>query len=167
MRDPVSIERVKQLHPAIASEVAEIITEAEKGFPETVRIRIAQGYRTYAEQDALYAIGRTKPGKKVTNAKGGYSLHNFRLAVDFVLLYDKNGDGVFEEVSWNTVKDFDKDGIADWQEVVKAFEARGYEWGGRWRTFKDYPHVQKTFGKTLAWLRAHHKEGQIIDLSLP
>src|SRR4051812_14421962 len=35
-----------------------------------VTIKIISGLRTYAEQDALYAQGRTKPGPKVTNAKG-------------------------------------------------------------------------------------------------
>lgn len=38
--------------------------------------------RTIAEQNALYAKGRTAPGAKVTNAKGGQSPHNFGLAVD-------------------------------------------------------------------------------------
>ena len=41
------------------------------------------GTRTYAEQDALYAQGRSKPGPIVTNVKGGYSNHNFGIAGDF------------------------------------------------------------------------------------
>lgn len=42
------------------------------------------GYRTVAEQDALFAQGRTKPGPRVTDAPGGLSLHNYGLAVDVV-----------------------------------------------------------------------------------
>lgn len=41
-----------------------------------------QGRRTIAEQNALYAKGRTAPGPRVTNARGGQSPHNFGLAVD-------------------------------------------------------------------------------------
>ena len=44
--------------------------------------RIIAGLRTYAEQDALFAQGRTRPGRKVTNAKGGESNHNFGIAFD-------------------------------------------------------------------------------------
>ena len=45
-------------------------------------VRVTQGLRTYAEQDALYAQGRTTPGPIVTNARGGQSYHNFGLAID-------------------------------------------------------------------------------------
>lgn len=47
-----------------------------------------RGYDTYGAQMALWAKGRTVPGPKVTNAKGGQSAHNFGIAIDFVL--DKN-----------------------------------------------------------------------------
>ena len=47
-----------------------------------------RGYDTYGAQMAIWAQGRTKPGKIVTNAKGGQSAHNFGIAIDFVL--DKN-----------------------------------------------------------------------------
>lgn len=148
MRDFASIERANKLHPNIRQEAVECIETAESGFPENIRIRIAQGLRTFAEQDALCA---KRP--RVTKAKGGQSLHNYGLAIDFVLLYDKDNNGTFEEVSWDIAKDFDNDGIADWNEVVKQFESKGWEWGGKWRTFKDYPHVQKTVfnGKNYRW----------------
>ena len=42
------------------------------------------GYRDPKEQDAKYAIGRTQPGKIITNARGGWSWHNWGLAMDFV-----------------------------------------------------------------------------------
>ena len=59
-----------------------------------IKLRIIQGFRTYAEQDALYAQGRTKKGKKVTNAKGGQSNHNLGLAIDVAEI--KNGN-----IDWN------------------------------------------------------------------
>ena len=46
------------------------------------------GHRTYGAQMALWAAGRTKPGNKVTNAKGGQSAHCFGIAIDFV--HDSN-----------------------------------------------------------------------------
>jgi peptidoglycan L-alanyl-D-glutamate endopeptidase CwlK len=59
-------------------KLVEFVEKFDKIFPITVIF----GVRTVAEQDALYAQGRTKPGKIVTNAKGGQSAHNFGLAVD-------------------------------------------------------------------------------------
>ena len=97
------------------------------------------------EKEALYAKGRTKKGSKATNAKGGQSIHNYGLAFDIVLMYDKDGDGKFEEVSWDTKRDGDKDGIPDWLEVTQVFVAGGYQNGfitngKKW----DFPHFQKT-----------------------
>lgn len=146
MRDKITIDRVDKLHPKVRDEAKKAIDAAEAGFPANMAIRVVQGLRTIAEQNALYAKGRTTPGPKVTNAKGGSSYHNYGLAIDFAILYDKNGDGKFEELSWDTVKDFDKDGKTDWGEVVAKFEALGWAWGGKFRTFKDYPHCEKSFG---------------------
>jgi peptidoglycan L-alanyl-D-glutamate endopeptidase CwlK len=148
MRDKVSIQRVALLHPKIREEVAQIVIKAEEKLPPKYAVRIVQGLRTFAEQDALYAQGRTKPGSIVTNAKGGQSIHNYGLAVDFAILVDKDGNGTYDEMSWDIKKDNDKDGIADWLEVVHVFESAGYEWGGKWSSFKDYPHLQKPYGLT-------------------
>jgi len=47
-----------------------------------MKIRITEGYRTPERQAELYAQGRTKPGKIVTNAKPGESYHQSRKAFD-------------------------------------------------------------------------------------
>jgi len=146
MRDSISLDRCNKLHPKVRAEVISAIDKAEAGFPPKMMVRIVQGLRTIAEQDALYSKGRTTPGPKVTNAKGGSSYHNYGLAIDFAIMHDKDGDGKFEELSWDTVLDYDKDGKIDWQEVVAQFEAIGWAWGGKFRTFKDYPHCEKSFG---------------------
>lgn len=146
MRDKISIERAQLLHPAVRNEVIALIDKAEEQLPTTLAIRIVQGLRTIEEQNALYAQGRTKSGNIITNARGGSSFHNYGLAIDFSILVDKDGNGTYDELSWDIKKDNDKDGTADWLEVVKVFEAAGWEWGGRWSSIKDYPHVQKTFG---------------------
>lgn len=148
MRDKISQDRALLLHPKIKYDVIDGINKAEQGFPKTVAIRIVQGLRTVQEQNNLYAQGRTKPGPIVTNAKGGSSFHNYALAFDFALLYDKNNDGKYEELSWDVNKDFDKDRIRDWMEVVSVFKNMQFEWGGDWKSIKDLPHLQKTFGYT-------------------
>jgi len=157
MRDTISLERCQKLHPLVSQEAIDCIEAAEATFPGNIKIRVVQGLRTIEEQNALY---NQRP--RVTKAKGGQSYHNYGLAIDFCLLYDKDNNGTFEELSWDTVKDFDKDGIADWQEVVKQFEDKGWYWGGAWRTFKDYPHVQKNFGYTWKQLLAKYNAGEFI-----
>src|SRR6188768_676027 len=160
MRDKISEGRVALLHPAVRAEVKKLIEQAESGFPPSMAIRIVQGLRTIAEQDALYAQGRTKPGPIVTKAKGGSSYHNYGLAIDFAILTDKDGNGTFEDLSWDIKRDNDKDGVADWLEVVKIFEAAGWTWGGKWASLKDYPHLQKTFGFTWQQLFEKVKRGE-------
>ena len=162
MRHKKSEERVKLLHPKIRDEVKMLIEKAELNFPPTIAIAVPQGLRTIDEQNELYAQGRTKPGNIVTNARGGSSYHNYGLAFDFCLVYDTDGNGIYDETSWDIKKDKDKDGIADWLEVVKVFEAAGYEWGGKWSSIKDYPHLQKTFGYTWAALMKLYESNLFI-----
>lgn len=163
MRDKVSYQRAQLLHPAVREEVINLIDQAEKQLPAGIAIRIVQGLRTIAEQNELYAQGRTKPGNIVTNAKGGSSYHNYGLAIDFAILVDKDGNGTYDELSWDIKKDNDKDGVADWLEVVKVFEAAGWEWGGKWSSIKDMPHMQKTFGLKWQELYYRYEKKQFID----
>jgi peptidoglycan L-alanyl-D-glutamate endopeptidase CwlK len=94
-------------------------------------VRIISGTRTYEEQDDLFAQGRTKPGKIVTNAKGGQSNHNFGIAWD-IGLFDSDG-------SYNTN---DADYVSVAQIVLPDMNI--IEWGGNWISFKDFPHYQLT-----------------------
>lgn len=130
-------------------------TLIDRCYNRGVPIVITQGLRTIAEQDALYAQGRTKPGAIVTNAHAGYSFHNFGVAIDFALLMP---DG--KAVSWDMKRDGDKDGRADWYEVVDEAKALGFAWGGDWVSFKDYPHFEMTFGLTCAQYRAGNRPTQ-------
>jgi peptidoglycan L-alanyl-D-glutamate endopeptidase CwlK len=122
--------------------------------------RFSYTLRTFAEQDALYAQGRTKPGKVVTNAKGGQSYHNYGLAVDIVLIRDMDGNGSFETASWDTKLDADGDGQSDWMEAVAILKRHGWEWGGDWK-FSDTPHFQKTFGKNIRELLALYENKKV------
>jgi len=154
--DKITEERIKLLHPKVKDEVFSIIEEANKLLIPGVEVRIVQGLRTIDEQNALYAQGRTKPGKKVTNAKGGQSYHNYGLAVDFCLLINK------KEISWDITKDFDKDSVADWTEVKNVFQKYGWVWGGNFKSIKDYPHFEKSFGYSISQLLDKYNKKQFI-----
>jgi hypothetical protein len=120
-----SEKRLQQLHPALASAVRAMIADlAANG---TV-VEVVQGLRTFAEQDALYAKGRTTPGGIVTQARGGESNHNFGLAVDLCPFTNDKPD-------WNAP-------MAVWAAIGAAAETHGLEWGGQWKKFLDKPHVQ-------------------------
>ena len=129
--------QIAKLHPTIREEVTKIIQECDLALTGKAKVRITQGLRTFAEQEALYAQGRTKPGKIVTRAKAGQSVHNFGFAIDICLIIDG------KIASWETAKDWDNDQVADWYECVKIFAKHGWEWGGNWKTFKDMPHFDK------------------------
>lgn len=135
MTDNISIKRIAKLHPKIRAEVPDILSEIQS---KGVSIRVTQGLRTIQEQNDIFAIGRTTPGKIVSNAKGGSSFHNYGLALDFCLLHS---DG---SVSFNMAEDLNHDKVADWMQVVSVFKSHGWEWGDR--GYVDTPHVQKVFG---------------------
>ncbi|WP_400247768.1 M15 family metallopeptidase [Niallia sp. JL1B1071] len=108
-----------------------------------IRVVITEDFRSVEEQDRLYEQGRTTEGSIVTNAKGGESYHNYGLAIDFALL-DING-----VVIWDMNYDGNGNGKSDWMEVVEIAKELGFQWGGDWANFKDYPHFQMDFGLTM------------------
>jgi len=154
MKDQITLDRIKLLHPKVRDEAYEIYDEICESLKGKAICRFTYTLRTFAEQDAIYAQGRTKPGAIVTKARKGLSYHNYGLAIDIVLII--NG----KEASWNTKADFDGDGKADWIEIVQIFKEFGWEWGGDWQ-FKDSPHFQKTFGYSVRQLLALHQSGKV------
>lgn len=140
--DNITLDRIEKLHPSVRNEMITIIKECDLALTGKAKIRIVQGLRSFQEQEALYAIGRTRAGKKVTNAKAGQSIHNYVLAVDICLMIDK------KIASWDNAKDWDNDRVSDWYECVKIFAKYGWDWGGNWKTFKDLPHFEKKNIKT-------------------
>lgn len=89
------------------------------------------GHRSAAEQDALYAQGRTKPGNVVTNSQGFQSAHNFGIAIDFTRDKDVAKAGL--QPSWDA---------PDYDLLGKEAVACGLAWGGNFTKLKDRPHVQ-------------------------
>lgn len=145
--DKVTKERITLLHPKIRDVVTRTLEKLETELPTNIDIRITQALRTFTEQDALFNKGRSTPGPKVTNARGGESIHNYGLAFDFVLLIDG-------KVSWEV--------DANWKKVATTFKAEGFTWGGEWKSIKDYPHLERTFGYSWQQLLDKYKRKDFI-----
>lgn len=129
MYDEITVNRIKLLHPSIRNQVKNWYLEINRKLPKGVRLRFTHTYRTFEEQNKLF---NQKP--KVTNAKGGQSIHNYGLAFDIVILFDKDNNGIFETASFKVDK--------YWLQVAEFFKAKGFIWGGDWISFKDYPHFE-------------------------
>jgi peptidoglycan L-alanyl-D-glutamate endopeptidase CwlK len=170
--DKITLDRIATLHPKIRQKVLDAYTYVNnKLLGKGVRLRFAYTTRTIEEQDELYAQGRTKlydsNGKRlgrVTQAKGGQSIHQYHLAFDIVLLLDKDLDGKFESATYEML-DFDKDGKVDWLEVVEYFKSLGFIWGGDWE-FKDKPHFEMSFGHTWRTLKRIYDSGKTFTESI-
>lgn len=135
MKDAVTLARVALLHPKIISDMTNFINELESTL--YLKIRMVQGFRTFAEQDALYAQGRTKPGPVVTKSPAGASFHNYGLAGDLC--------------------PFTLDGMAlDWKydfnKFVPISQKYGFIWGGAW---DDFDHFEN--GYSYGWRDLLHK----------
>lgn len=148
MEDKVSLPRLNKLHPAIREDAVKAYLEAVAATPEGVHPLITQTIRTFPEQAALYAQGRTKPRSIVTNSKEGQSYHNYGLALDFVL---QIGGKLIWEVDNN------------WMAVVNCFKDHGFFWGGGFKKFKDYPHFEKTLGYNWKDLLFKHQNKDFIE----
>ena len=127
----INSRSLSDLNPKVAAMCSEFINRCKA---QHIYILITSTYRDAESQNALYAQGRTAPGKKVTNAKGGQSYHNWKVAFDFCPLV--NG-----KPNWNDVALYTKCG--------EIAESVGLEWAGRWKTFKELAHCQYTGGLTL------------------
>ena len=109
-----------------------------------IAINIISGTRTHAEQDALYAQGRTTGGEIVTTARGGYSNHNFGIAFDI---------GVFSGNRYLPESPLYKAVGALGMEL-------GLEWGGNWTSIVDQPHFQLR----PAWASAMRDSAMLAEL---
>lgn len=125
---------INLLHPTLKRGAEELSKRLlELGYP----LGISSTYRDNEAQDALYAQGRTTSGSIVTNAKGGQSIHNYKLAFD-----------VFKNISGEAYSD-----ATFFETAGKIWTEMGGEWGGSWTSFPDKPHMQFTGGLTLSQLQ--------------
>ncbi len=157
--DKATDQRIALVHPKIRAKAIEFIVRCQNELGKT--FRVSSSLRTIKEQNELYAQGRTqaqlnakglngvtaKPEKlQVTKVIGGYSYHNYGLAIDVVEI--KSGKAI-----WNQT---------DWKPIVAIAKQLGFKWGGDWKSFKDLPHFQITFGKTASQLLEIYMQGDRV-----
>jgi peptidoglycan LD-endopeptidase CwlK len=144
MKDVISQTRVSQLHPKWRSDAQSFIEDAENGL--NITLRVTQGYRSFQVQEALYEQGRETPGPIVTNAKPGSSFHQYALAIDLVLLVNGQADWTF-----------------DMSKLLPYAAKYNIEWGGNWKSIKDRPHFQQTYGYKWQTLYAKYQAKDFIE----
>jgi peptidoglycan L-alanyl-D-glutamate endopeptidase CwlK len=134
----INSRSLTELHPKVANLAMSFVQKCDDA---GIDLLITSTYRDHESQNELYAQGRTKPGKIVTNARGGQSWHNWRCAMDVVPL--RNGKPVWDA----------SDPV--WKQVGAIGESVGLEWSGRWAgKLKETAHFQYTGGLTLADLQS-------------
>ena len=130
-------------------EATQIAQHVAKTF--NLNVSVISGHRSYTEQAALYAQGRTAPGNIVTYAKAGSSNHNFATAIDF---------GIFANGKYLDAKE---PGLTErvYRAIWNNIEAEGLrvDWGGDWKRLKDTPHFEYRTGLTLAEMRERKEAG--------
>lgn len=142
----INSRSISELHPTVA-DLAQKLIDACKA--QGIDIILTSTYRDNESQDELYKIGRTaasikKKEKVVTNAKGGESYHQYRVAFDVVPI-------VAGKAIWSDSK--------MWAIIGKLGTDLGLEWAGNWKSFKEMPHFQFTNGLSLKDFQA----GKTID----
>lgn len=145
----INSRKIEDLHPRLQTLALQhvLLVREQLGLD----LLIYCTFRDYAAQAALYAQGRSIPGRIVTKARPGRSFHNFRLAYDCVPL-------IGSKPLWSTRSPAD---AKVWNSVGELGESLGLEWGGRWRSFKEMAHFQFSGGLTLAELR----EGKTLEVA--
>ena len=135
-------EKLTQLQPHFAQLIIKLMDAVKARGHE---LQISEGFRSFVRQDTLYAQGRTKPGKIVTNAKAGDSPHNHGIAVDLCM----------KELVKGT---YFPDPHPVWKIIGEEAEKLGLDWGGNWKgKLNDRPHVQVKIAT--AEMRQLHKDG--------
>ena len=153
--DARSLRNIRTLDVKFQEQVMLFLLEAKKiaamGGCDYV---VISGTRTWAEQNALYAQGRTKPGRTVTNAKGGQSNHNFGIAFDCGVF---RGGAYLDDMNPRTASSVHR-------ACSEAARKHGLAWGGNWK-FVDEPHYQLASvpaSPTEAMRAAYKTKGSVV-----
>jgi hypothetical protein len=140
--DGQSKKIIDRLHPKFKDKIAEFFTRAEQELG--YELLATSGYRTFAEQQALY-------NQNNSNAKAGYSSHNFGFAVD--LNAKKGGKIVLSKSSSND--SWEKSGL------VALARKIGIAWVGNFGSYHDPVHFYiQPNGLSTTDLRAMYNAGK-------
>lgn len=132
--------QLNDLLPKVEQAARKSLVECQQA---GIDILVTCTYRSGEEQDQLYAQGRTAPGRKVTNAKAGQSFHQWRVALDIVIL-------IGGKPEWSGSH-------PNWSKAAKIFISNGFEWAGNWKRFRELPHFQMTGGHPLSYFQSGGK----------
>lgn len=144
--DPRSTRTFAGLEPLMATRGRQFLRLVKRTYPR-LDIRAIMGTRTYEEQDALYAIGRTLPGRPVTNARAGQSNHNFGIAFDV---------GVFSMGAYQPESEW-------YAKLGELADDAKLDWGGNWHSrLVDRPHYQWPTDLSLRELRRIKASGGLV-----
>jgi peptidoglycan L-alanyl-D-glutamate endopeptidase CwlK len=127
----INSRSLSDLRPKVA-ELAQAFIE--KCHDAGIDVIITSTYRDIESQNALFAVGRKTPGDILTNAKGGDSFHNYKVAFDFCPM-------VYGKCAWNDHKLFGRCGL--------IAESVGLEWSGRFHSMPEQAHCQWRGGLSL------------------
>jgi len=131
---------LNDLHPAMQPMAAEFLNNCKAA---GIDLLVTCTWRSGAEQDALYAQGRTTPGRIVTRAKAGQSKHNHTLA-------GRPASLALDVVPLRLGKPVWAASDAIWQDVGRIGKACGLEWAGEWKRMREFPHFQHPNAKAIA-----------------
>ena len=149
-RTPQNLAVLDSLDPYVANLAAQHLSSMEGA---GLDVRLTDGLRSYADQDSKFAQGRGTPGRRVTRARGGESLHNFGLAYDVGVFDGRHYVADGSDPRYRRVGELGEavnDGINNDSPL---------EWGGRWRT-PDMPHFQFGGGLPLHEIRRRFEAGE-------
>jgi peptidoglycan LD-endopeptidase CwlK len=121
---------LKDLHPTLVADVKNRLALWAKLYPKASQPFVTCTHRSNAEQDKLYASGRSRKGKILTNAQAGQSPHNQYPAMAYDIGFVKLGG---QKMDWDP-KLFHK----FWNLTINE----KIEWGGEFHNFKDLPHFE-------------------------
>jgi len=139
MRDTFE-NQLDLLYPATAEKLGKFKARIDA---EVAPCRMTQGLRSLKQQVAIFAQGRTLPGKIVTGTS--FSMHSLGLAGDFCFL----GAIPYPEIT-----------NPSWVKFGDIARECGLVWGGTFPR-KDGPHVQDTYGLEKDLLELLYKQGGI------
>ncbi|MGY8624148.1 M15 family metallopeptidase [Chromobacterium violaceum] len=125
--------KLEDLHPDLQPLARQFLDRCKAA---GLDVLITCTWRSGAEQDALYAQGRTQPGARVTNARAGQSAHNAVIA-------GKPAARAFDIVPLVNGKPMWDDKHPAWQTAGSIGMELGLNWYGRpGAPFRELPHFE-------------------------